>query len=90
MTNATADLLIEEIAMLAKVEYLVETNEGTFGGADPAYATRRVYETVAGTRRETGPSESNFEGYMRSLNRDALAADRKRMADLNRKLRGGK
>lgn len=94
--TTTRDSIQAEIDALRRVEYLVETNDGTFGGAeafrkvgtgDPAFATRNVYESIGGTRRATGPSEDRAPGYMRSLNRRALAADRKRLADLERECR---
>lgn len=87
--------LQREAAALAAVEHMIETNDGTFsqqeacravGTADPAYATRRVYESVGGVRRETGPSEDRAPGRTRSLNRDALSADRRRLADLRKQI----
>lgn len=51
-----------EINTLSSVEYLIETNDGTYGATeacrkvgsgDPMYATRRVYETV-GAKSEGG------------------------------------
>jgi len=85
----------DEIKALESVEYLVETNQGTYGAqescrkvgtGDPASADRNVYETVGGRRRETGPGEDRAPGYMRQINRDSLSADRKRLADLHKSL----
>ncbi len=82
-----------EIEALRCVEYLTETNEGTFGAhdcrravgsGDPAFGTYRVYESVSGTVRHTGCGKDRAPGYARRLNRDALAADRRRLAELLR------
>lgn len=87
-----------EIEALRGVEYLIETNSGTFGAgeasrkmrtSDPAFATRNVYETVGGSRRVTGPDEDRAPGRMRAISRAALSADRKRLADLIRQARRG-
>ena len=94
-TTTTRRDLEQEAEALALVEYCVQTNEGTYGATeagskvgtgDPRFANRKVYETVGGTRRETGPDEQRAPGRMRSINRDALSADRKRLADLRRQI----
>ena len=85
-----------EIDALTGQEYLVATNQGTFGSSeavrkvgtgDPMFANRDVYETVGGARRERGPDEADAPGRMRKLNRAALAEDRKRLSELKRELR---
>lgn len=92
----TIESLREEIRDLERVEHMIETNSGTFGAqeacrkvgtGDPMFATRNVYETVAGVRRETGPDADDAPGYMRSINRAALSDGRKLLADLRRQLR---
>jgi hypothetical protein len=99
MTTQTTDrieALAREIAALAAIEHCVETNSGTYGAAearravgcgDPQFADRNIYETVGGARRETGPDAKDAPGRMRRLNRDALAADRRRLAALREELR---
>ena len=71
MTTATKDSIQAEINSLLRVEHLVETNEGTYsaiearrkvGVGDPEFATRKVYETVGGSRRSTGPDEDGAPG----------------------------
>lgn len=84
-----------EIEVLAGQEFLVETNQGTYGSAeaarrvgtgDPRFADRNVYETVGGSRRETGPSEDDAPGRMRRINAKALRKARERLARLRRSL----
>jgi hypothetical protein len=88
--------LSREIEALRAVEHLLATNEGTYGSAearrkvgcgDPQFADRRVYETVGGARRETGPAEDRAPGHMRHVGRQALAADRSRLALLEQQRR---
>ena len=68
--------LDEQIAALEADEYMIETNQGTYGAAearrkvgcgDPHFANRDVYETVGGTRRERGPDEADAPGRMRKF-----------------------
>jgi len=84
-----------EISQLAQVKYVVETNEGTYGPeeaarkvgtGDPMFATRRVYETVAGQRTETGPDAEDAPGYTRQVNAMALSAERKKLQALEQRL----
>jgi len=72
-----------EIAALQIKEHLVETNDGTFGAeeagrkigtADPKFATRRVYKTASGARRETGPSANEAPGYTRHFRTEITEA----------------
>lgn len=95
-TKTGREVILAEIEAVQKIEHHVETNEGTYGAVeacrkvgsgDPAFANRQVYETVAGERRATGPDEEDAPGRMRQLNRDSLAADRRRVADLRAELR---
>lgn len=94
-TRTTASIQAE-IDTLRSVEYLVGTNSGTFGATeacrkcgtgDPRFATRNIYETVGGSRRETGPDETDAPGYMRRINAESLSADRRRLTDLLRQAR---
>lgn len=96
MKTATKDSIQAEINALLRVEHMIETNDGTYGASeacrkvgsgDPAFATRRVYETVGGSRRSTGPDEADAPGYMRKINAEDMKADRKRLADLRAALR---
>jgi hypothetical protein len=93
--GAVAELEAEAEA-LASVEYLVETNQGTYGAgearrkvgvAEPHFADRDVYETVGGARREMGCDADRMPCRVRRCNRAALAADRKRLAELRREIR---
>jgi hypothetical protein len=83
------------IESLAGVEYMTATNEGTYGSAecfrkigcgDPAFGNRYTYETVGGEKREKGPDADYAPGYMRTLNRDALSADRSRLSRMRSEL----
>lgn len=83
--------MTKEIEVLRRMEFVVETNSGTFGNAeacrkvgtaDPGFATRLVYESVGGERRATGPSQDNAPGYTRYVNAAALASARKKLAEL--------
>ena len=85
-----------EIRDLARVEFLIETNSGTFGAAeacrkigtgDPAFATRNVYETVGGNKRSTGPDEDDAPGRMRRINADSMSEYRGRLDRLKKLLR---
>lgn len=91
-----ADSIRREIVDIERVEVHVETNQGTYSGADavrkcgtgdPAYANREVYETVGGSVRTTGPSEDCAPGYMRDCGRSRLSALRRRVAALRAALR---
>lgn len=88
--------LAKEIDEMNAVEYLVETNEGTYGpgGAsrphrtgDPRFNNYRIYETVGGAVEHIGCDPAIAPGYARKMNRDNLAADRKRLAQLRREAR---
>jgi len=95
-TKVSISDLAREIDTLSKVEYCVETNEGTYGGSDGVraigtgdqrYCNYSVYETVGGFRRHVGCDKSRAPGRARYLNRDSLSDDRKRLAELRRELR---
>ncbi len=102
MTTTAAKTRTEiqaEIDTLSRVEHLIETNSGTYGpgdvrragvAGDPQFSERNVYETVGGQRRATGPSEDRAPGRMRTINRETMAADRKRLAALKAALRSAK
>lgn len=99
MTTRTKTEVQKEINALSGVEYLVETNEGTFGAqeaakavgtGDPAYTVRKVFVTVGGSTYSTGPTEEKAPGRIRKLNQTALAADRKRLANLQNELKTAK
>jgi hypothetical protein len=88
-----------EIGNLLKIEVHIQTNQGTYGNAEACrkvgngsseFANREVYETVGGTRRETGPSEDNAPGTMRSINRQRLADLRSQVAELKQELKRAK
>lgn len=87
----------QAVARLAEVEYLIETNQGTYSAAEAGqkvgcgethFADRNVYETVGGVRRETGPSEADAPGRMIRLkkNCEALASLRKSLARMRKDL----
>jgi hypothetical protein len=89
----------QEIKALMGVELLIETNSGTFGATeachqvgsgDPMFAERKVYETVAGVKRATGPAEDDAPGRMRRINTDSMSEHRSRLANLRKLLRGMK
>jgi len=93
---AVLDDLQREIDSLLRVEVHVETNQGTYGAteagrkvgtSDPAFANREVYETVAGTRRETGPSEERAPGRMRRVNAGQMSRLRADLKHLRTRLR---
>ncbi len=93
MNEQAIETLNQEIEELKAVEVHVATNSGTFGATeacrkcgsgDPRIATRNVYETVGGTRRETGPDEDSAPGRMRKLNGEEMKGLRKRLAALRK------
>ena len=86
----------QRIATLSRVEYLTETNEGTYGPAeavracgsgDPAIASYRVYETVGGTRRRIGCDPDRAPGYARHFRPEQMRADREELARMKREVR---
>lgn len=98
-SHKTASEIRAEIKTVEAIEVHVETNQGTYGAGeacrkvgcgDPAFANREVYETVGGTRRETGPDEARAPGYMRQIGREELSDLRKRLAELRRELRSAR
>ena len=98
-TTRTKAEILREIDNLLKIEVHVETNQGTYGAAeavrkvrtgDPAYANREVYETVGGTRRETGPGEDRAPGYMRRIGYTSLSEYRQQVAALRAELKHAK
>jgi hypothetical protein len=83
--------LAKQCDELARREVHVETNQGTYGAneacrkvgtGDPAFANREVYETVGGTRRETGPDANDAPGRMRKIGYDALRSLRAELKKL--------
>ena len=85
----------EAIARMLDDEYVVETNEGTFGAAeccrktgcgDPRYGNYTIYERLDGQRRVVGCEPKKAPGYARKF-RDGIAAARKSLAGLRRELR---
>lgn len=92
-TKSKSDLIAEAKAMEA-VEHCVGHNEGTYGAmeccrktgsGDHRYGNRHEYETVGGAKRATGPDKADMPGRMRYY-RDALNADRKRLAEIRRQI----
>jgi hypothetical protein len=99
MNTTTKGEIAAEIKALENVELLIETNQGTYDAAeacrkvgcgDPQFADRKVYETVGGKRRETGPDESRSPGYMRRINADQMSSSRQRLAELRKQIRSAK
>jgi hypothetical protein len=83
----------EMIALLARTEFEVETNAGTYsaqdavraiGTADPAFAEYHVYETVGGARRTLGCDPAVAPGRARYINARELAAKRLDLARMRR------
>ena len=94
-TTSKADL--ERMAdELAGAWVLVETNDGTFGGAEaarkvgtaqPQFAVRKVYEQVGtGKRRADGPGEDDAPGRMRQFNGE-LADKQRQLGELRRQIK---
>ena len=87
--------LTEAIARMLDDEYVVETNEGTFGAAeccrktgcgDPQFGHYTIYERLDGHRRVVGCEPKKAPGYPRRF-RDEINAARKQLAELRRELR---
>lgn len=83
--------LKEEIEKLLNTEVLVESNEGTFGAEEccrkvgcgnPAFGNRRVYKTLSGRGRVTGPALKDAPGRMRRMGQDELERLREQVKDL--------
>jgi len=96
-TNAAR--IDSEIRRIEAVEVHVATNDGTYGAVeagrccgsgDPRFATRDMYETVAGATRETGPTAARMPGRLRWIGSEQLRDLRKQVGALRRSLRGAR
>jgi hypothetical protein len=99
MTSRKLSDLIAEADALSSVEYLTETNAGTYGATEackavgsgsPEFADYRHYQTVGGAHRRTGCDAARAPGRARYLNSDDLRADRKRLAELKKEIRAAR
>jgi hypothetical protein len=98
MTTTKAQLQAE-IDTLLRIDVHVRTNQGTYGASeaarkvgsgDPRFANREEYETVAGSKRASGPDEDDAPGRMRDIGSRTLIEYRAKVAALRQQMRAAK
>lgn len=87
--------LKEQAKQLAKEEFLVGSNEGTYfdreavekvGSSDPRYAVLKIWESVNGALRYSGPNERTAPGRVRRWQPLGLLVARVELAKLRKQI----